>query len=223
VGAGGWHQRHRQSGGDAGGGLGGPQPVEKPVVASITPVPPPERRGQGQAVGTSATAALAVALAVDLAVRKLLENWCLRPQPPLHRQVHRQIGGGLGGPQPIGKRVLASRAPAPPPDHRGVGGGGPAAGTTATARSTTLRPARNPTAHLEIVPRLLCVFRHKLFIDTMDALISCQNPWTALGGTRPRPALGEREKAAKGLRAAIGKWPGDETEEQIRLALEELR
>jgi hypothetical protein len=34
----------------------------------------------------------------------------------------RQIGGGLGGPQPVGKRVLASRTPAPPPVHRGVGG-----------------------------------------------------------------------------------------------------
>jgi hypothetical protein len=44
-----------------------------------------------------------------------------------------------------------------------------------------------------------------------------------MGGKRPRPTPRERERAAEGLRAAIGKWPGDETEEQIREALEELR
>lgn len=44
-----------------------------------------------------------------------------------------------------------------------------------------------------------------------------------MGGTRPRPTPRDREKAAAGLKAAIGKWPGDETEEQVRQALEELR
>jgi hypothetical protein len=44
-----------------------------------------------------------------------------------------------------------------------------------------------------------------------------------MGRTRPRPTPRDRERAAAGLKAAIGKWPGDETEEQVRLALEELR
>jgi hypothetical protein len=40
--------------------------------------------------------------------------------------------------------------------------------------------------------------------------------------TRTKPTPREREKAAEGLRAVIGKWPGDETDEQIHAALEEL-
>jgi hypothetical protein len=43
-----------------------------------------------------------------------------------------------------------------------------------------------------------------------------------LGGPQPRSTAGERERMAAGLRAVIGKWPGDETDEQIRAALEEL-
>lgn len=38
----------------------------------------------------------------------------------------------------------------------------------------------------------------------------------------PVPTPRQREQAAEALRHALGKWPGDETEEQIRLALEEL-
>jgi hypothetical protein len=43
-----------------------------------------------------------------------------------------------------------------------------------------------------------------------------------MGGTRRQPTPREREWAAEGLRAVIGKWPGEETEEQIAAALKEL-
>jgi hypothetical protein len=84
----------------------------------LRPLPPLHR--QSAAVGTGGwhqrhrqvDRHLAVALAVVLAVRKLLETRCLRPRLPLHRSVHRQSGGGLGGPQPVGKQVLASSTPA---------------------------------------------------------------------------------------------------------------
>jgi hypothetical protein len=44
-----------------------------------------------------------------------------------------------------------------------------------------------------------------------------------MGVSTARPTPRERELAADRLKAAIGKWPGDETEEQVRAALEELR
>jgi hypothetical protein len=43
-----------------------------------------------------------------------------------------------------------------------------------------------------------------------------------LGGTRHKPSLQERKKMVEGLKAVVGKWPGDETDAEIQAALKEL-
>ena len=42
--------------------------------------------------------------------------------PPPNRQVHRQFGGGLGGPQVMLAVILGAKTPQPPPNSpRGLG------------------------------------------------------------------------------------------------------
>ena len=43
-----------------------------------------------------------------------------------------------------------------------------------------------------------------------------------LGGLAPRPGAADRERSAKSLRAVMGHWPGDETDEEVEAALKEL-
>jgi hypothetical protein len=107
------------------------------------------------------------ALSVDLAVRKLFQRMCFRQNPVFTAKslaVDRQVGGGLGGPQPIAGSVVPLKTPSPPPNRGGVGGraepgqllpqryatqrrGDFGAGDNAagTAGCLTLNPRINPT------------------------------------------------------------------------------